>query len=364
MYHARLLQRAVHICYETGGVVASIIKIGERWRAQIRRVGVKPITKSFGTKSEAERWARQMEAKIDAGDYQAASGTNLATVISEYRRLRESGGREVLDTSSEHYQLACLARWMGELRAEALEVEHLIEFAKARRAEGAGPYTVNMDISKLGTVLRHMGAVLKLRIPDVVGQARPTLAHFGLIGGGGKRKRRPSEDELDRICEWLAAQSASRTMRRMPDLIRLTAIIGLRRGEGTRILWADLDETNRVVMVRDRKDPRKKAGNDQLVPLIGDALEIIQRQPRDDVRIFPLHPQTVSKAFTEACRALGVPDLHFHDLRHEAASRLDEAGWSTHEIKAVTGHRMDVHLDRYINHSAVELAKRPVRRRD
>lgn len=343
--------------------MASIIKIGERWRAQVRRTGVKPITKSFATKSEADRWARQIEAKIDAGDYAASSAITLARVIDEYRKLREAGGREVLDTANEHYQLNCLSRWLGDKRVEALEVDDLVQFAKSRRAEGAGPYTVNLDISKLGTVLRHMAPALKLRIPDVVGQARPMLSHFGLIGGGGKRKRRPTPDELDRICAWLSEQTTSATKVRMPDLIRLSAIIGLRRGEGTRILWSDLDETNRIVLVRDRKDPRKKAGNDEWVPLIGDALEIIQRQARDSVRIFPLHPQTVSKAFTEACRELSIPDLHFHDLRHEAASALDEAGWTPAEIKAVTGHKMDVHLDRYINHNVIELAKRPVKRR-
>lgn len=343
--------------------MASIIRIGERWRAQVRRTGVKPITKTFATKSESERWARQIEAKIDAGDYQADSAATMAQVIAEYRRLREAGGREVLDTSNEHYTLERLIDAFGHLRAEALEVEHLVEFAQGRRKAGAGPYTVNMDISKLGTVIRHMAPVLKLRIPDVVGQARPTLLHFGLIGGGGKRKRRPTDDEIERICTWLSEQTASRTMTRMPDLIRLSAIIGLRRSEGTRIRWADLDEANRLVLVRDRKDPRRKEGNDQWVPLIGDALQIILRQPRDSDRIFPLHPQTVSKAFTEACRELSIPDLHFHDLRHEAASRLDEAGWSPHEIKAVTGHKMDVHLDRYINHNVIELAKRPVTRR-
>lgn len=343
--------------------MASIVKIGQSWRAQIRRAGAKPIIKTFKTKTEAQAWARQIEAKMDTGEYAASSAMTLPQVIAEYRKLRLSGGREVLETSNEHYQLERLARWFDKVKAEQMTVEHLVEFAKARRAEGAGPYTVNMDISKLGTVIRHMAPMLKLRIPDVVGQARPMLAHFGLIGGGGKRSRRPTEDELDRICDWLVAQTTSQTKVRMPDLIRLSAVIGLRRGEGTRILWSDLDAERRLILVRDRKDPRKKSGNDQWIPLIGDALEIIRRQPRDSDRIFPLHPQTVSKAFTEACRALSIPDLHFHDLRHEAASALDEAGWSVHEIKAVTGHKMDAHLDRYVNPNVVELARRPVKKR-
>lgn len=344
--------------------MASIIKLGERWRAQVRRVGVKPITKSFDTKSEATAWARQIEAGIDRGDYQAASGTTLDRVIREYRALREAGGREVLDTSNEHYQLECLSRHLGDHAAEGLEVEHLVKFARDRKAEGAGPYTINMDLSKLGTVLRHMGPALRLRIPDVVGMARPMLRHFGLIGGGGKRKRRPTSDELERICTWLTEQTTSPTKQRMPDLIRLSALIGLRRGEGTRIRWEDVDTERRLLMVRDRKDPRQKKGNDQWIPLIGNALEIIERQPREGERIFPLHPQTVSGAFLEACKALHIPDLHFHDLRHEAASALDEAGWTQQEIRAVTGHRMDTHVERYINPDLERLARRDIKPRD
>jgi integrase len=341
--------------------MATIIKERNKWRAQIRRVGAKSISKTFDSKAAAQAWARDIESKLDRGEHHAHNLMTLDRVIAEYRELRETSGREVLDTSTEHYMLRTMARWLGGKPVEQLEVGDLVQYAKDRKREGAGPYTVNMEISKLGTVLRHMGAVLSLRIPDVVGQARPVLSHFKLIGGGGKRERRPTADELDRICEWLSQQTTSRTKQRMPDLIRLTAILGLRRGEGCRILWDDLDVERRLVLVRDRKDPRNKAGNDQWVPLIGDALAIIKRQIEDDKRIFPLHPETVTKAFTEACRELSIPDLHFHDLRHEAASALSEAGWSSHEIRVVTGHKGSAHLDRYVNLDPAKVALKAVK---
>lgn len=343
--------------------MASIRKVGDKWRVQIRRAGAKSISKMCATKAEATRWAREQEAKIDAGGMTGPSTMTVKELIAEYRKMREKSGREVSDSSSEHYMLACLDRLLGARRVDRLEVSHLVEFAQVRKAEGAGAYTINMDVSKLGTVLRHAGAVLGLRISDVVGQARPVLHHLKLIGGGGKRDRRPTDDELLRIIAWLEAQPSA-TMRRMPDVILLSALIGLRRGEAFRIAWGDLDAERRVILVRDRKDPRNKAGNDQEVPLIGDALEIIQRQPREhgEDRIFPFHPQTVSKYFKLACDKLSIPDLHWHDLRHEAASALAEAGWSPHEIKAVTGHRKDEHLDRYVNMDPTTVARKPIGR--
>jgi len=117
------------------------------------------------------------------------------------------------------------------------------------------------------------------------------------------------------------------------------------------LLHADVDRVKKLVLVRDRKDPRAKKGNDQWIPLLGDALAIIDRQPRTEGegRIFPVHPQTLSKYFKAACDALGIVDLHFHDLRHEGTGRLFEDGFAVQEVALVTGHKSWAHLKRYTN---------------
>lgn len=68
----------------------------------------------------------------------------------------------------------------------------------------------------------------------------------------------------------------------------------------------------------------------------------------------------LSKYWLEACRALSIPDLHWNDLRHEAASRLIEAGWSAHEVRVVTGHASSQHLDRYVNLAPADVARKPI----
>jgi integrase len=342
--------------------MASIIKQRGKWRAMIRRVGAKSISKTFGTKAEATAWARQIESDMDAGRHRAPALLTIADVIQSYRDLRAQSGREVGDTSNEHYQLRMLSALLGDKRAESLEVAHLVEFAQTRKAEGAGPYTVNTDVSRLGSVLRHTAAVLKLHLPDVVGAARPVLHHLGLIGGGGKRERRPTDDELDRIKDYARSQAhRSALFVAMPDMIAVAVQTALRRGELLRIRWDDLDAARRLVLVRDRKDPRRKAGNDQWVPLVGDALDVIQRQSRGKrPEVFPFGEHLLSKYWLEACRALSIPDLHWHDLRHEAASRLIESGWSAHEVRVVTGHATTVHLDRYVNLDPAEIAQKAV----
>lgn len=340
----------------------SIIRIGKKWRAQVRRKGAKPTTKTFPTKAEATKWALALEADIESGRavYDPASVT-VGMMIEQYRILRESSGRSVLDTSNEWYILQRLSDGLGHILAGRLETDDLVNFCQLRRDAGAGALTINMDISKLGTVLRHAGSVMRLRLPDIVGLARPTLHHLRLIGSGGQRARRPTEDELARLFAWFHAER-ERLGPPMADIVRLAITLGLRRGEILRVRWDDLDTGRKLLLVRDRKDPRKKEGNNQWVPLIGDALEIIERQPRVAAEIFPHHPQTVSKYFKWACDALSIPDLHFHDCRHEAASALIEAGWSAHEVQMVTGHKQSRHLDRYVNLDPATLVDKPARK--
>jgi integrase len=230
---------------------------------------------------------------------------------------------------------------LGDKLAHGLKPLDLVNFASDRRHQGAAPYTVLMDVSKLGTVLRYAGAGLGL--PDVVGQARPLLNHAGLIGGGGKRERRPTDDELSRIVAALPSQYRK--------VIEIMIAIGLRRGEVCRLRWEDLDRERKLILVRNRKDPRQKVGNDQWIPLIRGAWEIvcdISLECRVGY-ISPVHPQTLSKVFKITCDKLCIIDLHLHDLRHEAISQMFESGMSIEQVALVSGHKDWRHLKRYTN---------------
>lgn len=109
-----------------------------------------------------------------------------------------------------------------------------------------------------------------------------------------------------------------------------------------------------MLLIRDRKDPRRKAGNHQRIPLLSvsgyDPCALIEEQ-RVPVggrgRIFPYNGRSIGTAFRRGCRTLGIEDLHFHDLRHEATSRLFEAGFSIEQVALVTGQKDWKMLRRY-----------------
>jgi len=314
--------------------MASIIQVKGKWRAQIRHRGAKSQTKTFATKAQAERWVKLQTAT------QTSDKRTLAQVIEVYRDLRTKAKRGIDDTSSEHYTLNMLSDSLGHLVVSRMVPQDLVDFA-SMRVEQCAPATVNMDVSKLGTVIRHVSALEQSNYNDVVGAARPLLNHLGLIATGGKRTRRPTTDELARLFDYFD-EHKDETHLRMTDIVLAALTLGLRRGELFRVGWDDLDSDKKMVLVRDRKHPRQKKGNDQWIPLIGEAWEVVSRQPKTDTRIFPFVPATVSKYFKKACDVLSIADLHFHDMRREAASVLLELGWHERDVKMITGHSSKV----------------------
>lgn len=136
--------------------------------------------------------------------------------------------------------------------------------------------------------------------------------------------------------------------------MRFAVATAMPQDEICRIRWEDIDAKARTVIVRDRKDPRDKNGNHQRVPLLDvtgfDAWAILEEQKPfsgNSSLIFPYNGRSVGTAFRRACKELTIKDLKFHDLRHEAASRLFEAGFTIEQAALVTGHKDWKMLKRY-----------------
>ena len=135
----------------------------------------------------------------------------------------------------------------------------------------------------------------------------------------------------------------------MPLLCRFALATGMRQAEITRLEVEDLDRAAKTIVIRDRKDPRKKIGNHQTVPLLPDAWAIVEEvlEDRDTGFLFPYREASVSTAFTRACKATGIKDLHFHDLRHRATAQFFRMGLDIPRVALLTGHKTWGMLRRY-----------------
>ncbi|WP_269521066.1 tyrosine-type recombinase/integrase [Alteromonas sp. BMJM2] len=123
------------------------------------------------------------------------------------------------------------------------------------------------------------------------------------------------------------------------DLFLISILTCCRISEVCKLKWRDLDIKQKTILVRDRKNPNGSIGNHCILPLLGDALGIVLRQPQTDERIFPFNARSITSGFRRTRQKLNIPDLRYHDLRREGASRLIEMGYSVEETARVTGHR-------------------------
>lgn len=233
---------------------------------------------------------------------------------------------------------------IANIDSNSLLTSDLITHCKNRKAAGAGGATIYHDIAYLRSVMKKAKPVFNIAANyQIFEEAVPVLTDMGLIGKSQKRTRRPTSEELDRLREGLKKREDFRPngKTRIPysDILEFSILTCMRIGEVCKIRWEDLDEANKTVVVRDRKDPRKKSGNHMLVPLLGESFDIAQNQSRKEERIFPYNARSVTAGFQRVRNELGIEDLRYHDLRREGASRLFEKGYSIEEVAQVTGHR-------------------------
>lgn len=343
-------------CTQSAHVLATFTKLQSgSWRAQVRRKG-RYVNATFVRRRDSEEWAREVERSIDRGEPTIARRSRDAKAFGDLVRLHREDLQEVGKRigRSKAASLNFLELKLGRLRIPELDRERLIQFGKDRAREGAGPVTIGIDLGYVKTIMTHAAAVhgVILSVEPII-LARTALIRLGLVGKGNERDRRPSQSELDQLIA--AFDNNLRQQIPVGRIIRFAVATAMRQDEISRIEWADFDPQKKMLVIRDRKDPRRKSGNNQRIPLLDatgyDACAILeeQRNAQNNCRgrIFPYNGRSIGTAFRRQCRELKIDDLHFHDLRHEGTSRLFEASFSIEQVSLVTGHKDWKMLRRY-----------------
>ena len=320
--------------------------VGYTAQVVIKRGGRVVFSKAatFDRRAAAETWIKRKEAEMaKPGAIEAArqpKGT-LSDTIDRYLKMsRKDIGRtkaQVLEAIKDH-ELA--ERDLADIRSQ-----HVVEWARWL-GETRKPQTVQNYLSHLSAVFSVARAAWGQDVDrNVMRDAAETLRHFGVTSKSAKRDRRPTMDELDALMTHFANRSAQSRALPMHTVVAFAIFSTRRLAEIVRITWDDLEPGR--IMVRDMKNPGAKIGNDVRCALVPEAEAIIRAMPRVAAQIFPYSTDAIGAAFTRACKFLAIEDLHFHDLRHEGASRLFEMGWTIPHVAEVTGHRSWQSLQRY-----------------
>ncbi len=137
-------------------------------------------------------------------------------------------------------------------------------------------------------------------------------------------------------------------------IVRLALETAMRQSELVGMHWQHIDLKRRIIFL-----PHTKNGDSRTVPLSTYAVAVLTALPRGiKGDVFPgVTTVAVKQAFIRATRRAEIEDFHFHDLRHEATTRLFEQGLNIMEVSSITGHRDLQMLRRYTHLRAEDLAK-------
>jgi len=316
--------------------MATFAQRGKSVEAIIRRKGHRALYKRFKTKSEAQEWARKQESLLDEGrkierDNRLTFADAMGCYVDEYLVYKKT-------YKVDKYGLAKLKKRIGYLIVGDITSRMLREY-RIERSKKFKPATVNKELAYINRVMTYAQSELDV----VFSGGIPKVAKLTLSNG---RDRRVSEAELQQILK-----HSEPTMK---TIIKLAIATGMRRGEIVKIQRKDISYQSRTVHLFDTKN-----GEDRVVPLSTVAIRALKQLPaRIDGEVFGIHPDTISKRFLRACRDSGIEGLRFHDLRHEAVSRLFEKGLNPMEVATISGHKTLQMLKRYTHLKAEDLAKK------
>lgn len=304
--------------------MASIRKRRGKWQVQIRRTGHGAVSKTFIARKDALEWARDTERQADRGDLpkdpKILRQLSLGDLVRRYR-----------DTVSIHkagYENECIVfnallkhpicgKSLAELRTE--------DFAQYRdeRLKAVKPSTLKRQLNPVHHAFEVARDEWGLPLKN-----NPLRKLKLKLGKPRERRLRPGEEER------IMAATAKCRNKLIRPVILFALATAMRRGEMLAATWSDIELRWRSLHI-----PESKNGESRTIPLSRSAISVLEGLPNGKNRAFPISTNSFKLAWKRVLKRAEISDLHFHDLRHEAISRLFEQGLSVPEVALISGHK-------------------------
>ncbi len=360
--------------------MASILKRRDSYEVSIRKRGFPAVYKTFPSKREATLWAATIESEMARGlfiDRSEAERTTFRELIERYQREIAPQHRGFKDENSRlqvFLRLPIADRFVSALRSS--------DFATYRddRLNGRNglrlvkPATVKKELELFRRIIDVARREWNIHTPE---NPLANVKH-PKVRNARTRTLNPGEREYLLAALELAERNddgtfgASARNYWIKPLVELAIETAMRRGEMLKLTWKNVNLEKQVAHL-----PITKNGDPRDVPLSTAAVRILRSLPRNlDGRVFPISEDSFKKVWQRAMRrAMNtyrsdvknkrihhdedfLQDLRFHDLRHEATTRLAAKVSNPLELARITGHKDLKMLLRYYNVTAEELAQK------
>jgi integrase len=305
--------------------MATIRKRGSSFQVQVRLAGKPPMSKSFKTQGEAQKWARQIEG--GSRDVRPI-GETLGDLIERYlTECPSSLGQR------DSYRLRRFQRdTIAQVRVLDLTTTDWLQYRHRRAMGGSSLTTVKRDLTPVSAVLQMANTIWGYSgLPNYVLETKGKVREI-------RRKRRLGTGELD---TWLKAiddqreHPGSLDKQMLKDVVVFASEVPFRLGEISRIQVKHLADFVKVFI------PKSKTGEQRYVVMTKTATGILKRRCSGlgpNSFVFPFEPKKFTDVIRKTIKRAGLENFRFQDTKHEATSALFEAGLSAAEVMSQTGH--------------------------
>ena len=302
-----------------------------RWHDVYRRLPDDPTSEAFRVdySRALASISPEIETRVIAGSVRALLREYKGT--PEWRALAPK-------TQADYARVLDHLRPLGDFQADNVRRQHII---RLRNKMGANTRTQDLFVA---AVSRMFGIAMDLGYTDRNPAARIT------------RLNNPES-----FAPWPLESRRRFEASEMPAWLRTAYMLALwtgqREGDVLRLPRARFDGAG--FMIRQGR-PESKRGKGRKGPVV--TLYVPAAAPLSaylascsfpgllfitDAKGRAIKPDTLRKELRAHLDRLGLPDLHFHGLRHTTATALAEAGASSHEIMAITGHQTEQMVKHY-----------------
>jgi len=324
--------------------MASFKKSTSGWRAQIERLGIRK-SKTFPTKAAAQAWATKEEAAILAGARGEIPHHSLREALDRYAREVSPSKRgvrwEIIRLASFARTMPFADQWLHRITPNDIGQWRDLRLVVVKRS------SVRRDFNLLKAVFNR--AIKEWRWLE-----SSPMRDVAMPDDEKPRTRRIHWREVLAICRALGYKDGEvETKSQEVALAFLLSLrTAMRAGEILSLSDTTVDLERRVAMLCDTKN-----GDDRTVPLTKRAARLL-RSVSGRGKLFSVNNATRDALFRRACRKAGVLDLHFHDARAEALTRLSRRV-DVMTLARISGHRdLKILMQTYYRETAEQIAAR------
>lgn len=368
--------------------MASIHKSFGKWRVQIRRKGFPTLTEHFKSKKEADAFASITESKMITGRYidtNEAKNFLFSDALDRFEQEEADADRKSIRQLRSQLKMLRLTN-LAQMAVLNIKPKDLIAY-KNKRIKEVKVTSYHKDHNLLHRLFQVIMIDWAIHLP--LGNPMKLVPKpKSKVSDARERRLEGNEEEL-------LLKDLNKTSYETALVVMLALETGMRRGEIMNMEINHIDMKNEQLSI-----PETKTGKPRNIPLSKQAFDAIAkrlivilgsvkqqhpkefnqtlaevmskgkvvninntrrtRAPKNDkgIKLFKMQADSISTAYKRACKRQGIHDLTFHDLRHEATSRLFEYGLDMMEVSHITGHKDLKMLKRYTHLKPINIANK------